>query len=85
MSQSREADRIILGPVVDDVARWLAEHGIERVAAVELRTGQALIFQESYRAPLQLVMPGDVLRAVDLGGTSGIPVVIHGGPQEEPS
>lgn len=72
---------------VEVVVGWLRSYGIERSAVIApvLGAGPGLVWQESYRAPVELAMPGDVLCAHDLGGTSGKRTVINHGPGDRPS
>lgn len=82
------ADRLTLaeGVPVGEVADWLTGHGITRY----LVTGAAsdgivrAAWQETYHSPVQPAVPGDVLCAHDLGGSTGRRTVINHGPEELP-
>lgn len=87
MSDSRAVDQLALSPATTTAAaveEWLRRYGVERIAVLNSeRAGVvAVLWQETYRETPQMAVAGDVLRAVDLGGTSGQATVINGGPGE---
>lgn len=84
MSESRTVEELTLdaGQPMYVAVDWLRRHGVKRVAVMPPAAGApgGLMWQESYRVSPSLALAGDVLAAVDLGGTSGELTVINHGP-----
>jgi hypothetical protein len=84
MSESRTVEKLTLGGFQPTyvAVEWLKRHGVERVVVIPPAGGApgGLMWQESYRASPELAVAGDVLAAVDLGGTSGALTVVNHGP-----
>jgi hypothetical protein len=86
VSESRTVDELTLAATTTtaDVEEWLRRYGVDRVVVIDdQRVGfVAVLWQETFYEQPQMAVPGDVLRAVDLGGTTGKATVINGGTKE---
>lgn len=79
--------QIVIGrdTTVTEVEDFLTSLGINRFHITALtEDGQVRgWYQERAHTPVRGIVPGDVLCAHDLGGTSGLPALINHGPVTE--